>query len=843
MYKENDLCKICGDIPDKTDAFIVGGEIRSRLHKDVKNLEIWSDVPIYHNDYNVRHSASHVKVCPSCGDFFLYTCRYEYLVCGSEDEIFVNRLKYPLDIFQVLMTHKPHKDHIDPYKQQLAIFKENSDIYIRNLTRSYLSGKKSEKKKLKNYKFYTATISGKSIDNKEVLPVLLDCYSYLKGSFPIKSKAKKITVTSEIKNKNLVNLTDLNFLEEKCSKGDIHSLIEAFKSQISQIGKDVFIHPSRAIVNKSLLEKILTILIRYRDFLDTNGEMLFQTLYNSGYWQDCASAREHYIWPAGLWKEKLPWEIEDNFSRLLEFWREEVEKRDNFFWIRALRPLEKPFGENLERIFTGHKKGVIGTRVINYGCEIVSWTKEGEVIKWEVSSGKKLISFQCPKKLKKITLSYDGNMVGALGHDKKVYVWTLTGKKLLSFPAPEAISLNLMFTNKGYLMAWGMNSELWDPISKKQILKIPGYATFVSHDLSRLLYLSHGHIYVKDVKKDSDIIEIEPKKGDYGIRGVLSSDGRWAATTAGSKKPEIKIWDLNNGKCKITIKLPEPRFSTSLHSFSSDGKYLLAYQGNGHGLRVLRLWDWMKKELAWEHNGRDYGSVQCTLRGDNKRIAVADMLDGVRVYDVTSRDELCRFHGHKSNVNSLKFLPGGEALVTASSDKTVRIFDLRMKRHILPRNHHKPVVSLQISPDQKFILSCSSEVLYLWNLTTGLPELILRGNWASAYFGDDSNKIVTIYRDYSTGEYDYETIWDRKSGDVITRNFKLKSRKEPPRKKSSSNFKIKSQNIFTKIIHKNGSTSTIPHKLKKIKSVGQYFAGLSQQCHLAIYEIRVPEFF
>ncbi len=92
----------------------------------------------------------------------------------------VKRLKDLLEIYEVLLTHKPHKKHISPYKQKLAIFKEKSDIYIRNLIRSYLSGDISSGEKLKEYKFYAATLVGKDIDKKEVLTVLLDAYSYIK---------------------------------------------------------------------------------------------------------------------------------------------------------------------------------------------------------------------------------------------------------------------------------------------------------------------------------------------------------------------------------------------------------------------------------------------------------------------------------------------------------------------------------------------------------------------------------------------------------------------------------------------------------------------------------------
>ncbi|MFX1453229.1 MAG: hypothetical protein ACFFCM_20515 [Promethearchaeota archaeon] len=83
-------CSICCTIPDSSNEFWVGGELRTApLPASTKHLEIIG-APFYDDSTSYSHTS--IKRCPECGTCYLWEMEYEYLVGGSEDDITLTRL-------------------------------------------------------------------------------------------------------------------------------------------------------------------------------------------------------------------------------------------------------------------------------------------------------------------------------------------------------------------------------------------------------------------------------------------------------------------------------------------------------------------------------------------------------------------------------------------------------------------------------------------------------------------------------------------------------------------------------------------------------------------------------
>jgi dipeptidyl aminopeptidase/acylaminoacyl peptidase len=83
--------------------------------------------------------------------------------------------------------------------------------------------------------------------------------------------------------------------------------------------------------------------------------------------------------------------------------------------------------------------------------------------------------------------------------------------------------------------------------------------------------------------------------------------------------------------------------------------------------------------------------------------------------------------GHRSTVFSAAFSPDGKRIVTASADKTARLWDAETGKPIgaLLTGHKSNVNSAMFSPDGKRIVTASSDyTVWVWEVFTNTQELV-----------------------------------------------------------------------------------------------------------------------
>lgn len=94
----------------------------------------------------------------------------------------------------------------------------------------------------------------------------------------------------------------------------------------------------------------------------------------------------------------------------------------------------------------------------------------------------------------------------------------------------------------------------------------------------------------------------------------------------------------------------------------------------------------------------------------------------VRPWDAATGDELLEsMQGHRGGVSSVAFSPDGTHIVSASWDKTVRVWDAIGHREVLePLRHNKSVSSVAFTSDGLHIISRDrDEDHYLWDSSSG----------------------------------------------------------------------------------------------------------------------------
>jgi WD40 repeat protein/uncharacterized caspase-like protein len=150
---------------------------------------------------------------------------------------------------------------------------------------------------------------------------------------------------------------------------------------------------------------------------------------------------------------------------------------------------------------------------------------------------------------------------------------------------------------------------------------------------------------------------------------------------------------------------------------------------------------------------------------DGKYVLTSSSDRTSRIYEVASGQEVHVLSGHTEVVGSALFSPDGKFVLTASGDRTARIYEATsgMVVHVLSR-HTDAVKSAVFSPDGKYALTASfDKTARIWDASSGQEVHVLSGHTddvLSAVFSPDGKYALTA------------------SGDATARIFEVSSGKE-----------------------------------------------------------------
>ena len=117
--------------------------------------------------------------------------------------------------------------------------------------------------------------------------------------------------------------------------------------------------------------------------------------------------------------------------------------------------------------------------------------------------------------------------------------------------------------------------------------------------------------------------------------------------------------------------------------------------------------------------------------------------------------------GHGEAVISAQFSPDGQRIVTASRDKTARIWDAASGTELSTLRHGHQVLSAQFSRDgQRIVTASVDRRVRIWDTASGTELVTLSGHEGgvhSAQFSGDGQRIVTASRDKTA------RVWDAMS--------------------------------------------------------------------------------
>lgn len=289
-----------------------------------------------------------------------------------------------------------------------------------------------------------------------------------------------------------------------------------------------------------------------------------------------------------------------------------------------------------------------------------------------------------------IAISPDGKLIAVTGSDRSVrLVNSATGAEVWNKTDEKIVPQSVAFYPSGRRLAAAYSRhsvKVWDISSGQESLKLQGKgrgitAVAFSPDGRSIAACSWkfdakqqvtGIVEIWNAETGASIRELE-----YGVKPLTaiaySSDGKHLAVGSWEVQKTVAVWDtaswdrpdLYESEADDTYK------AVQAIAFSPDGTKLAA----GGKDSCARVWDVASRKLLFRAGGAGKGHAKwvngVAFSGDSKTLATASTDQTLRFWNIADGKEITTLRGHTKGLNSVRFMPGGDA-VTASSDGTIR---------------------------------------------------------------------------------------------------------------------------------------------------------------------------
>ena len=128
--------------------------------------------------------------------------------------------------------------------------------------------------------------------------------------------------------------------------------------------------------------------------------------------------------------------------------------------------------------------------------------------------------------------------------------------------------------------------------------------------------------------------------------------------------------------------------------------------------------------------GHAYTVNDVSFSPDGKLLVSASADKTLKLWDASTGKEIKTLTGHTNGVNGISFSPDGKLLASASRDKTLKLWNTSTGKEVKTlTGHTDEVIAVSFSPDSKFLASASDGgIIKLWDASTGKEIKTLDGH-------------------------------------------------------------------------------------------------------------------
>ena len=419
----------------------------------------------------------------------------------------------------------------------------------------------------------------------------------------------------------------------------------------------------------------------------------------------------------------------------------------------------------LVRSLQGHRNGVKKV-VLSANGQLAISVAYSEVKIWDISTGRELRTLYWASSVEDIALSADGQLaIFAVGYS--LIVWdVVTGQVIRTFEGHDRRwnSVALSADKKLVIASQGHELNMWDIASGRELhtlIEKSGYgcnAVSLADNGEIAVYISgDGTVNVWQVLGDKKVHSLQGH-GNLLSDVILSADGRLAVFPSDNT---LKVWDVHKGRELCTLK----GHSSVVYSAALSANGRLAVTASYDN--TLKVWDIATGLELRTLNGH-IDAVNCVAMSANGRLVVSASSDKtLKVWDISSSlgilsmpqvflrvvadgqnkfknckkwgasdlgvssdSELSIQSGHSNIVKGVALSADGRLAISASGDKTLKVWDVSKGRELCTlKGHNDSVYGVALSADGMLAISASlDKTLKVWDVATGRELYTLQGH-------------------------------------------------------------------------------------------------------------------
>jgi WD40 repeat protein/serine/threonine protein kinase len=303
-------------------------------------------------------------------------------------------------------------------------------------------------------------------------------------------------------------------------------------------------------------------------------------------------------------------------------------------------------------------------------------------------------------------------------------------------------------------------AKVWDAASGKELFTLQGHVDLVSEadwspDGQRIATASDdATVKIWNASDGKPLFTFTNHTGRVeSVR--FSQDSQWVVSS--SDDGTAKLWEAATGKERLSLRAQVGRMTAA--ALSPNGRRIVTSSDD----QTVRVWDALTGETPLTLPGHSDDCV--AFSPDGLRIASGgDQLDpSVKVWDAASGKLLVTLAGHEGTINSVRFSPDSQRIVTSSDDRTVKVWEAATGKELFTiKGHSDAVNDATFSPDGQRVATASNDhTVKVWDATGSREVISLAGHSNGVHFVEfsrDGRRILTrggdstvIVRDAASG--------------------------------------------------------------------------------------------